>query len=115
MLPLLRALIWIVLAAGAWTSANAQNGFDRPGGDYSRFVVPSGDPAVCAARCDRAVCWAARSPAVAAAMSGLAFSDRSIRSFSGCDWNTDHHWPGMSSSLTTRCASPIASFVSPAS
>ena len=53
MLPLLRALIWIVLAAGAWTSANAQNGFDRPGGDYSRFVVPSGDPAVCAARCDR--------------------------------------------------------------
>lgn len=31
----------------------AQSGFDRPGGDYSRFVVPTGDPALCAARCDR--------------------------------------------------------------
>ncbi len=34
-------------------AARAQTGFDRPGGDYARFVVPSGDPAVCAARCDR--------------------------------------------------------------
>lgn len=34
-------------------SAQAQQGFDRPGGDYSRFVVPSADPAVCQARCDR--------------------------------------------------------------
>jgi hypothetical protein len=33
-------------------SAHAQ-GFDRPGGDYSRVAVPSGDPAVCAARCER--------------------------------------------------------------
>lgn len=33
--------------------AHAQSGFDRPGGDYARFVVPSGDPAICAARCDR--------------------------------------------------------------
>jgi hypothetical protein len=39
-----------VVAAGA---ALAQTGFDRPGGDYFRFVVPTGDPAVCAARCDR--------------------------------------------------------------
>jgi hypothetical protein len=35
------------------TAALAQTGFDRPGGDYSRFVVPNGDPALCAARCDR--------------------------------------------------------------
>ena len=33
--------------------AQAQTGFDRPGGDYTRFVVPNGDPALCAARCDR--------------------------------------------------------------
>jgi PAN domain-containing protein len=40
----------LVLAA---VPALAQKGFDRPGGDYARFTVPSGDPAVCAARCDR--------------------------------------------------------------
>jgi hypothetical protein len=33
--------------------AHAQAGFDRPGGDYANFVVRSGDPAACAARCDR--------------------------------------------------------------
>jgi hypothetical protein len=33
--------------------AHAQVGFDRPGGDYTSFVVKSGDPAVCAARCER--------------------------------------------------------------
>ena len=27
-------------------------GFDRPGGDYASAAVPSGDPAVCAARCE---------------------------------------------------------------
>ena len=31
----------------------AQTGFDRPGGDYSNFAVRSGDPAACAARCER--------------------------------------------------------------
>jgi hypothetical protein len=34
-------------------SAQAQVGFDRPGGDYLNFVVRSGDPAICAARCER--------------------------------------------------------------
>lgn len=39
----------IACASGAvWAQ-----GFDRPGGDYARFVVPSGDPAVCMARCER--------------------------------------------------------------
>ena len=34
-------------------SARAQVGFDRRGHDYMNFSVRSGDPAVCAARCDR--------------------------------------------------------------
>lgn len=34
-------------------SALAQTGFDRPGGDYTHFIIRSGDPAVCAARCER--------------------------------------------------------------
>ena len=42
-----------VLAALAVIPARAQTGFDRPGGDYARFTVPSGDPQVCSARCDR--------------------------------------------------------------
>ncbi len=33
--------------------AGAQVGFDRPGGDYTSFAVRSGDPAVCALRCER--------------------------------------------------------------
>jgi hypothetical protein len=33
--------------------AGAQTSFDRPGGDYTHFQVRSGDPAACAARCDR--------------------------------------------------------------
>jgi hypothetical protein len=35
-------------AAPVW----AQAGFDRPGGDYSNFVVRSGDPDDCGRRCD---------------------------------------------------------------
>lgn len=31
----------------------AQVGFDRPGGNYQNFSVKSGDPAACAARCER--------------------------------------------------------------
>lgn len=44
---------WLAIIVMAITPARAQSGFDRPGGDYARFVVSSGDPAVCAARCDR--------------------------------------------------------------
>jgi hypothetical protein len=50
---LLGGLCGLALAALAAMPAHAQRGFDRPGGDYARFVVPSGDPAVCSARCDR--------------------------------------------------------------
>ena len=35
------------------SSALAQSGFDRLGGDYQQFEIRNGDPAVCAARCER--------------------------------------------------------------
>ena len=34
-------------------TAQAQVGFDRLGADYASFPLRSGDPAQCAARCDR--------------------------------------------------------------
>jgi hypothetical protein len=40
------------LSAGVQPS-HAQSGFDRPGGDYASAPISSGDPAVCAARCER--------------------------------------------------------------
>ncbi len=49
------AAIAVCLAAlmlGSVT-ARGQVGFDRPGGDYSAAGVRNGDPAACAARCDR--------------------------------------------------------------
>jgi hypothetical protein len=52
---ILTAAIWVFVAtvAGGPPPAYAQGGFDRPGGDYTHFDVRSGDPAVCAARCER--------------------------------------------------------------
>jgi len=47
-------------------TGHAQVGYDRPGGDYTSFVQRSGDPAQCAARCERdARCraWAFSYPA----------------------------------------------------
>jgi len=44
-------LALIVLAAAA--PAQAQTGYDRRGGDYLSFQIRNGDPAVCAARCER--------------------------------------------------------------
>ena len=46
-------LLGLSLVAGDVAPAQAQKGSDRPGGDYARFVVPTGDPAVCQVRCDR--------------------------------------------------------------
>jgi hypothetical protein len=43
----------LLVVAAATAPANAQSGFDRPGGDYTSGPVPSGDPAVCAAQCER--------------------------------------------------------------
>jgi PAN domain-containing protein len=46
------ACLFAILCAGI-VPAHAQTGFDRPGGDYFNFNVTSGDPAACAARCER--------------------------------------------------------------
>ncbi len=48
----LAILITLAFASVA-TPAHAQSGFDRKGGDYISFQVKGGDPAVCAARCER--------------------------------------------------------------
>ena len=45
--------LFVLLAFAAVAPAGAQTGFDRHGGDYANFVVRSGDPSVCALRCDR--------------------------------------------------------------
>jgi hypothetical protein len=50
---LLALTICFLVVAAAAVPAGAQTGFDRPGGDYSSFTVLGGDPAVCAARCER--------------------------------------------------------------
>lgn len=50
-LKLLACLFAMLCAASM--PARAQTGFDRPGGDYTSFAVNSGDPAACAARCER--------------------------------------------------------------
>src|SRR5262245_65970149 len=51
-----RRAIWIaclLVVCAAVAPVRAQTGFDRPGGDYANFPVSSGDPAACAARCER--------------------------------------------------------------
>jgi hypothetical protein len=50
--------------------AHAQVGYDRPGGDYTSFVLRSGDPVQCAARCERDTrcrAWAFSYPATESA------------------------------------------------
>jgi hypothetical protein len=47
---------WMALALSVFALANsaqAQNGYDRRGGDYLRFEIHSGDPADCATRCEQ--------------------------------------------------------------
>ena len=49
------AALVLALAASLATGpspVSAQSGYDRPGGDYASAAVPSGDPAVCATRCE---------------------------------------------------------------
>jgi hypothetical protein len=43
----------LILLAGLGRPAWAQVGYDRPGGDYTSSPTRSGDPAQCAARCER--------------------------------------------------------------
>lgn len=49
LLAVLTAIGLAVISAPAL----AQSGYDRPGGDYLSFPLRSGDPAACAARCER--------------------------------------------------------------
>jgi hypothetical protein len=44
--------LWLAFAAPG-KPAHAQVDYDRPGGDYTSFPLRSGDPAQCAARCER--------------------------------------------------------------
>jgi hypothetical protein len=53
MRPLLISCSMLLALAANPTASHGQTGFDRPGGDYTNFRVPTADPAVCAARCDR--------------------------------------------------------------
>ncbi|HEY2230170.1 MAG TPA: PAN domain-containing protein [Xanthobacteraceae bacterium] len=43
----------LLIVLAALNQAQAQVGFDRLGGDYTNFPLRSGDPAQCAARCER--------------------------------------------------------------
>jgi hypothetical protein len=60
----------LIAVAISGAAARAQVGFDRGGGDYASFPMRSGDPAQCAARCERdARCraWAFSYPATESA------------------------------------------------
>src|SRR6266700_1984722 len=46
-------LAGLLIALALLGGAKAQVGFDRLGGDYTSFPVRSGDPALCASRCER--------------------------------------------------------------
>lgn len=54
---MIRHVCVLAVCAAAWMAGlqdvRGQAGFDRPGGDYANAPVRSGDPAVCAARCER--------------------------------------------------------------
>jgi hypothetical protein len=45
--------LFVIASVLAVEPASGQVGFDRPGGDYTSFVVKSRDPALCAGRCER--------------------------------------------------------------
>jgi hypothetical protein len=70
LLVYLRLCLGLTAGATLATPAGAQVGYDRPGGDYLSAVLRSGDPAQCAARCERdARCraWAFSYPATESA------------------------------------------------
>jgi PAN domain len=47
------SLVLLITLVAFGGHAVGQVGFDRPGGDYASFALRSGDPAQCAARCER--------------------------------------------------------------
>ncbi len=45
--------LFVFVAVAAAGAAHAQLGYDRPGGgDYQNFAIRTGDPAICASRCE---------------------------------------------------------------
>jgi hypothetical protein len=52
MRALIAGLAVLMAIAAIGEEAAAQSGYDRPGGDYASAPVASGDPAICAARCE---------------------------------------------------------------
>lgn len=48
----MRFLIALICTLAFNGQALAQTGFDRRGGDYTNFQIKSGDPAICAGRCE---------------------------------------------------------------
>jgi hypothetical protein len=84
----MRAATVLLVLLAAPLIAQAQTGFDRPGGDYTSFVVRSGDPALCAARCDRETrcrAWSFSFPATVGARSVCWLkSDVPTRVENGC-------------------------------
>ena len=64
----------LLIGARVAPGAARQVGYDRPGGDYTSFVLRSGDPAQCARRCERdsrCRAWAFSYPATESAQRGL--------------------------------------------
>jgi hypothetical protein len=47
------AVLAVAMATVGAAPTFAQSGYDRPGGDFTNATVVSGDPAVCANRCER--------------------------------------------------------------
>jgi hypothetical protein len=50
---IIAAALALLLSALAAVPAQAQSGYDRRGGDYLKFEIRTGDPNVCAQRCER--------------------------------------------------------------
>jgi PAN domain len=69
-------VIALALVSGA---ARAQTGFDRVGGDYLKFEIRTGDPALCAARCEsdaRCKAWTFSYPRTANALATCWLKDK---------------------------------------
>jgi hypothetical protein len=53
LIRLCACFVLLIALSAPGAPAHAQVGFDRPGGDYTSFVLRSGDPSQCASRCER--------------------------------------------------------------
>jgi hypothetical protein len=81
MRALIVTLAVVLSIAAGMDRLRAQSGYDRPGGDYARAPVASGDPAVCASRCEhdsRCRSWSFAYPPVSGGPA-LCFLKREVR------------------------------------